>query len=88
MSTKIKQDGDYVVLNFLNPLTGEEETKMYYARGGSVYQEMANGNDNQVCDRLAHTGNTLRVSRGSLIGTIRSEYKLLRYDLLAIRKRA
>ena len=68
-------------------ITGDDETKTYYARGRSVYQVRTNGNDNQVCERLKSTGNTLRVSGGSLIETIRSEWKLLRRDLIAIRER-
>lgn len=47
--------------------------------GGYVIEFMANGNTQQVCDRLAHMGSTLMCSsRDNLLALIRREYKAKR----------
>ena len=82
MKTKFTTDcAGRVTVSYDDAITGNRVTREFTCPtdGGYVRERMSNGDWTQVCDGLAHRGNTLAAaSREKLISLIRSEYRVMR----------
>lgn len=80
----IRQDGNEVVLRCIDPDSGERVERRFWApQSGGYVREVSDGKPGtlgqQVCDGLAHRGNTLHVSDPSqLIALIRQQWAQVR----------
>ena len=78
---KLTINGINATLRFSLP-DGMQVVREFYASCGGVYEKF-DGHEKQVCERLKHSGNTLRAwDPYTLPAVIRKHYKLMRYDMM------
>jgi hypothetical protein len=78
LRAKITEDGGDVVIEYYDDLEDRRVRRRFSAplqRVGYVREIFYNGDDGQVCERLYHTGNTLRASADTLPQVIRREWR-------------
>lgn len=67
-----------VVIEYDDELRDTRVTREFFVRGRYVYEDMGNGLDRQVCDRLQNRGTTLISDLDHLPDVIRREYRAMR----------
>jgi hypothetical protein len=80
----------HVQISYTDSITEERVTRRFSAgadRPVYVIEHLGGGRTAQVCEQLAGTGSTLRASRTSLPGIIRSEYRAMRRAYETLRAR-
>lgn len=67
-----------VVVEYDDEMRDTRVTREFFVRGRYVYEDLGNGRDRQVCDRLQTRGSTLMSDLDSLPAVIRREYRAMR----------
>ena len=64
-------------------INGGTAERHFCASCGGVYEWMDDGHEKQVCNRLKHSGLSLRMMDPYKLGEmLRKHYKLMRYDMM------